>query len=951
MKNDNLIHKNNTWVLNNNKQNNGITKKKSRIEYLALLGKEKHFNKESNSQKGEKNEATDMYIYTNYGVEKVSINTVSNDKTNEANKSNRYQYLKEKINNAVKYQEKLKIERIEEQDNSANHDENNVNDIFVFDRNKNEINIINPNDISKTNNKNEIDDATSIILDNGKNISEICTSQNSFFLSCDNKNEENGHSNKTKVNIFYDTPSEKNNNIDKRIEEFFQSEKIISKTNANHKNALKTNNIPVNKQANKEPIEMVSINNKENNITTMCKCNEGFKEDDSYNNCNNRDKYYDSDSKSRQSHNCENSFNVHKEMNSLSNKMQNLNKIIEEINNKKHVKTNILNNKISSWDIRMCENQTNNINNEINVLNSKIYNLYNEKINKIYEQITQDICKLNNQIIKVIKSGEYNEIIKSFNSKIHNQTNNIKMQIGHLQDQVDNYLLMQKSGKLFNKINDCINNLNNQIESSVLKNEFLHHKRNVNKNYNDNINETKETINVEVHNYIDRQNTDIPNKKNKIINNYNDIQYDHKKKRKVNETNQISDDGNNGKQSLSIKKSIKKHKSIQNTNNAHNKHTIQNVHSEYSDKHEGNDYNKLYNDEKFLYLKSKLIELKKSKMEQKLLSNKNSVDKKENMNIAETKDTLDYTNNANKNECIVQPGNDNQFNCINIDTNLKRITSQNEGNNNRVSNHKSSNTIDTYKREKDDINCGVQCSQKISIQVPYEKCYNYYERYKKYKDIQNNNMHNCSPNNEKKSNDIMSMFKKILHKNDKHKTHEIKVDMPDETHKLNNLFPQKTEANNLSNLQQNYNFITYKNPNGNIIPPQLNTSNNFEQNINNGYIEKSSDSIHNWGRGHVIPTISTSSNNQNGNSNDLKLSSDYSKHTSVSNIFTLDQIYKYTANYYNATNKKCKREDDQAVLEETNKEKHDDLDLNSNKETIKTILKQKYNILKCEKTT
>ncbi|SCM11235.1 conserved Plasmodium protein, unknown function [Plasmodium chabaudi adami] len=951
MKNDNLIHKNNTWVLNNNKQNNGVTKKKSRIEYLALLGKEKHFNKESNSQKGEKNEATDMYIYTNYGVEKVSINTVSNDKTNEASKSNRYQYLKEKINNAVKYQEKLKIEQIEEQDNSVNHEENNVNDIFVFDRNKNEINIINPNDISKTNNKNEIDDATSIILDNCKNISEICTSQNDFFLSCDNKNEENGHSNKTKVNIFYDTPSEKNNNIDKRIEEFFQSEKIISKTNANHKNALKTNNIPVNNQANKEHIEMVSINNKENNIMTMCKCNEGFKEDDSYNNWNNRDKYYDSDSKSRQSHNCENNFNAHKEMIFLSNKMQNLNKIIEEINNKKHVKTNILNNKISSWDIRMCENQTNNINNEINVLNSKIYNLYNEKINKIYEQITQDICKLNKQIIKVIKNGEYNEIIKSFNSKIHNQTNNIKMQIGHLQDQVDNYLLMQKTGKLFNKINDCINNLNNQIESSVLKNEFLHHKRNVNKNYNDNINETKETINVEVHNYIDRQNTDIPNKKNKIINNYNDIQYDHKKKRKVNETNQISDDGNNGKQSLSIKKSIKKHKSIQNTNNAHNKHTIQNAHSEYSDKHEGNAYNKLYNDEKFLYLKSKLIELKKSKMEQKLLSNKNSVDKKENMNIAETKETLDYTNNANKNECIVQPGNDKQFNCINTDTNLKRITSQNEGNNNRVSNHKSSNTIDTYKREKDDINCGVQCSQNISIQVPYEKCYNYYECYKKYKDIQNNNMYNCSPNNEKKSNDIMSMFKKILHKNDKHKTHEIKVDIPNETHELNNLFPQKTEANNLSNLQQNYNFITYKNPNGNIIPPQLNTSNNFEQNINNGYIEKSSDSTHNWGRGHAIPTISTPSNNQNGNSNDLKLSSDYSKHTSVSNIFTLDQIYKYTANYYNDTNKKCKRSDGQAVLEETNKEKHDDLDLNSNKETIKAILKQKYNILKCEKTT
>ncbi|CAD2107463.1 conserved Plasmodium protein, unknown function [Plasmodium vinckei] len=935
MKNDSLIHKNNTWVLNNNKQNNGVTKKKSRVEYLALLGKE------NSSQKDEENEATDMYIYTNYGVEKVSINTASNDKKNEANKSNRYQYLKEKINNAVKHQEKLKNEQIEERDNSVNHEENNVNDIFVFDRNKNEINIINANDISKMNNKNEIDDATSIVLDNCKNISEIYTSQNSFVLSCDNKDEENGHSNKSKVNIFYDTSSEKNNSIDKRIEENFQSEKIISKTIPNHKNKLKTNNISVNKQVNKEPIEMVSIKNKENNITTMDKDNESFKEDYPNNNCNNRDKYYDTDSTSRQSHNCENNFNVDKEMNSLSNKMQNLNKLIEEINNKKLVKINILNNKISSLDIRMCENQTNNINNEINILNSKIYNLYNEKINKIYEQITQNIRKLNKQIIKVIKNGEYNEIIKSFNSKIHDQTNNIKMQIRHLQDQVDNYLLMQKSGNLFNKINDCINNLNNQIESSVLKNEFLRHKRNVNKTYNDNNNNVmKGIINVEVHNYRDRQNTDVSNKKNNFMNNCNDIQYDHNKKRKVNESNQISDDENNGKQSLSIKKCINKYNHIENTNNVYNNHTIQNTHSVYSDKNENNDYNKLYNDEKFLYLKNKLIELKKSKMEQKLLSNKNSVYKRENMNIAEMKDTLDYTNNANKNECTVQLRNNKQFNYINIDNNLKPITSQNEGNDNRISSHKSSSTSNTYKSEKDDLNCGVQRSQNISIQAPYENGHNYYEYNKKHKDIQNNNIYNCAPNNEKKSHDIVSMFKKMLHKSDKHKTHEIKMDIPDETHELNNLFPQKTEVNNLSNLQQNYNFLTNKNRNGNIFPPQLNTSNNFE---------KSCGSTHNWGRGHAMPTISTPNNNNNGNSNDLKLSSDYSKHTLVPNVFTLDQIHKYNANYYNDTNKKYKWNDDNVVLEETNKEKHDDLDLNSNKETIKNNLKQKYNILNFEK--
>lgn len=932
-----------------------------------------------------------MYIYTSHGVEKVSINTVSNDKKNETNKSNRYQYLKEKINSVVKYQEKLKNEQIEEQYNLVNHEENDVNNIFVFDRNKNEINIISANETSKMNNQNEIDDATPIILANCKNISEINSSQKVSFLSCDNKNEENGHSNKSKMNIFYDIPSEKNNNIDKIIEEVFQSGEIISKTYTKHKNEFKTNNIYVNRQpyiesidkdecsqenngmhkkyknqqnsnllidliqkqyadaqVNKEPIELVSINNKENNKMKMGNDNESF-EDGPSDNCNNRGTYYGTTSKSKQSHNYENNFNVHKEMNSINNKIENLNKIIEEINNKKHMKINILNNKISFLNIQMCENQTNNINNEINILNSKIYSLYNEKINKIYEQIAQNIRNLNKQITKVTTNGEYNELIKSFNSKIRNQTNNIKMKIRHLEDQVDNYLLMQKSDNLFNKINDYINNLNNQIGTFILKNPFLHHNENINKNYNDNNNGTKEIINVELHNYRDIQSTDISSKKNIFIHKCNDIKYDHKKKRKVNENNQIYDDDNNGKQSLSIQKCINEYKHIENNNSTYKKHTIQNARSVYSDKNKNNDYNKLYNDEKFLYLKNKLIELKTSKMKQKLLNIKNSVNKQENMNIVEKEDALDYISNANKNECVVQIRNNKQFSYINTDNNLKHFDSQNDGNNNRISNHKSSNTSDSNKIEEGGINCGVQCSQNISTQVPYEKCHNYQEYSKQHKDIQNHNIYNYVSNNEKKPHDIMSMFKKILHKSGKHKTHEICTnEKPVEENEI------KMDASDgtpeLNNLQQNYNFRANENPDVNIIPPQLNTSNNFEKNIQNGYIEKNCDSTSNWSLGYIIPTVSTPSNNNNGNSENFNLSSGYPKQTMVANTFTLDQIYKYTGNYHNDTNTQYKRNDDQIVLDETNKENHGNRGLNSNKETIKNNLKHKYNIIKSEKT-
>ncbi|KJP88493.1 hypothetical protein AK88_01772 [Plasmodium fragile] len=142
MKNDNaVVYKNNTWSIYNNKPNAPGNKKKSRVEYLTQLGKGQLFDEAANENESKQSEVTDMYIYTGKGVEKVSINTATTEKKNEINKNKRYQYLKDKITNALKNQEKIKQNTNENEFPSAS--ENDPTDVFIFDKLKNEINILN----------------------------------------------------------------------------------------------------------------------------------------------------------------------------------------------------------------------------------------------------------------------------------------------------------------------------------------------------------------------------------------------------------------------------------------------------------------------------------------------------------------------------------------------------------------------------------------------------------------------------------------------------------------------------------------------------------------------------------------------------------------------------------------------------------------------------------------
>ncbi|GAW83122.1 conserved Plasmodium protein, unknown function [Plasmodium gonderi] len=142
MKNDNtIIYKNNTWSIYNNKPNSSGNKKKSRVEYLTLLGKGQLFEDIQKENDEKKEEVTDMYIYTGKGVEKVSINTTTKDRKVETNKIYRYQYIKEKISNALKNQEKIKQNTSE--NNFPNVGDSDPRDVFIFDKFKNEISIFN----------------------------------------------------------------------------------------------------------------------------------------------------------------------------------------------------------------------------------------------------------------------------------------------------------------------------------------------------------------------------------------------------------------------------------------------------------------------------------------------------------------------------------------------------------------------------------------------------------------------------------------------------------------------------------------------------------------------------------------------------------------------------------------------------------------------------------------
>ncbi|SCO74971.1 conserved Plasmodium protein, unknown function [Plasmodium vivax] len=158
MKNDNtVVYKNNTWSIYNNKSSAPGNKKKSRVEYLTLLGKRQLFDEAANENEGKQSEVTDMYIYTGKGVEKVSINTTTKEKKNETNKNKRYQYLKDKITNALKNQERIKQNTSENE--FLNATENDPRDVFIFDKLKNEINIFNSKGVKEEEHKKGTDDA------------------------------------------------------------------------------------------------------------------------------------------------------------------------------------------------------------------------------------------------------------------------------------------------------------------------------------------------------------------------------------------------------------------------------------------------------------------------------------------------------------------------------------------------------------------------------------------------------------------------------------------------------------------------------------------------------------------------------------------------------------------------------------------------------------------------
>eukprot|EP00366_Plasmodium_knowlesi_P003407 XP_002260904.1 hypothetical protein, conserved in Plasmodium species [Plasmodium knowlesi strain H] len=131
----------------------------SRVEYLTLLGKGQLFDEAVNENESKQGEVTDMYIYTGKGVEKVSINTGAKEKTNEMHKNKRYQYLKDKITNALKNQEIVKQNTSENEFPSAN--ENDPKDVFIFDKLKNEINILSTKELKEEEElKRGIDNAT-----------------------------------------------------------------------------------------------------------------------------------------------------------------------------------------------------------------------------------------------------------------------------------------------------------------------------------------------------------------------------------------------------------------------------------------------------------------------------------------------------------------------------------------------------------------------------------------------------------------------------------------------------------------------------------------------------------------------------------------------------------------------------------------------------------------------
>ncbi|CRH04042.1 conserved Plasmodium protein, unknown function [Plasmodium relictum] len=400
-----------------------------------------------------------MYIYTGKGVEKVSINTTIKDKKNEAKRNNRYKYLKEKITNVVKNQEKLK--KSIEENNITNVEGNDVNDVFIFDKNKNVIKASNNSETNKEESNTNLEKKTK------ENNSEI-----SYLEGEKTINKLDDEMNR-KLNYQMDI-KQSNKIINQEISQinmqmnYPKSDHQINIKKHNEINKQVTNQIHyqkdyqlINHMSYQRSSQMINQKlNQINNQIIYQKNNEMFNDLNSENNKINIINHKKN----------EKIYNINNEVNILNNQIINLKNKIDMINNKKNGKINNINNKINLLNNKISD-QTNNINNQINNINNQIFILCNEKINKMYKQIYDHLNNLNYQINNKLNSQINNQLNNPMhtpiNNQIYNQINNVKSQINNLHDQVNNHIYIQKSSHMYNQINNQINNLSNQIDNQI----------------------------------------------------------------------------------------------------------------------------------------------------------------------------------------------------------------------------------------------------------------------------------------------------------------------------------------------------------------------------------------------------------------------------------------------------------------------------------------------------
>ncbi|SBT01676.1 hypothetical protein PMALA_082850, partial [Plasmodium malariae] len=268
-----------------------------RVEYLTLLGNGKLFENTKDQDEEKKNQVTDMYIYTSKGVEKVSINTSVKDKKKEENKNKRYQYLKDKITNVLKIQEKLKQNSTEgnvlgqnvvqegfdqggvllREDGLWNDLDipgyTNAKDVITFDKSKNEINILSSKKSGELTSRDFFHDVPAIML--GAPVVDLSSAKSTT------KKQLNMSRNDKDVNEQAESITEKDyitdwNILNKRISKVdnllsvYEGESVLCNEESNDRarnEAIRDMNKQINKQMNNDMNKQMNIDmNKQMNI-------------------------------------------------------------------------------------------------------------------------------------------------------------------------------------------------------------------------------------------------------------------------------------------------------------------------------------------------------------------------------------------------------------------------------------------------------------------------------------------------------------------------------------------------------------------------------------------------------------------------------------------------------------------------------------------------------------